>query len=58
MILETHGYSEECPTGCVTYLHHVDDVVGQPKEAEGQHDGQDELLTTNAPAKPGLLYPP
>lgn len=39
-------------------MQHVDDVVRQPKEAEGQHDGQDELLTTNAPAELGLSDPP
>lgn len=50
---------QEClKIGSVTYLHHVDDVVGQPKEAEGQHDGQDELLTTNSTAKLGLSDPP
>lgn len=45
-------------TGCVTYLQHVDDVVRQPKEAEGQHDGQDELLTPNVTAELGLSDPP
>lgn len=42
----------------MTYLHHVDDMVGQPKEAEGQDDGQDELLTTNATAELGLSDSP
>lgn len=41
-------------TGRVTYLHHVDDVVRQPKNAERQHDGQDEILAADAAAEPGL----
>lgn len=39
-------------------MQHVDDVVRQPKEAEGQHDGQDELLTPNVTAELGLSDPP
>lgn len=59
---EYHVYHISSPvifvkTERVTYLHHVDDVVGQPKQAEGQHDGQDKLLTTNATAKLGLSDP-
>lgn len=45
-------------TGSVTYLHHVDDVVRQPKDAEGQHNGQDELLAANAAAELGFPDPP
>lgn len=41
----------------VTYLHHVDDVIRQPKKTESQHDGQDEFLTTNASPKLGLTDP-
>lgn len=41
----------------MAYLHHVDNVIGQPKAAEGQHDGQDELLTTNATTELGLSDP-
>jgi len=33
-------------------------VVGQPEEAEGQHDGQDELLAANATPELGLPEPP
>lgn len=32
-------------------------MVGEPEEAEGQHDGQDELLTANAAAEFGLSDP-
>lgn len=39
---------------CVTYLHHVDDVVRQPEDAECQHDGQDELFAANAATKLGF----
>lgn len=42
----------------VTYLHHVDDVVRQPKEAEGQHDGQDQLLAADSSAELGSSDPP
>lgn len=44
-------------TEYVAYLHHVDDVVRQPDAAEGQHDGQDKLLTTNSTAELGLSDP-
>lgn len=40
------------------YLHYVDEVVWQPKEAESQDDCQDELLTPNATTEPGLSNPP
>jgi len=39
-------------------LNHIDEVVWQPKEAECQHDGKDELLATNATSKLGLSEPP
>lgn len=38
-------------------MHQVYEMVGQPKQAEGQHDGQDELLATNATAELGLSDP-
>lgn len=41
----------------MTYLHHVDDVVRQPEDAESQHNGQDELFTPNATAKLGPSDP-
>lgn len=40
-----------------TYLHHVDNVVWQPKQAEGDHDGQDELFTADAAAEFSLPDP-
>lgn len=42
----------------VTYLHYVDKVVRQPKEAESQHDRQDKFLTANSTTEPGLSNPP
>lgn len=41
-------------TGRVTYLHHIDDVVRQPENAERQHNGQDEFLAADAATEPGL----
>lgn len=42
----------------MSYLQDVDHMVGQPEEAEGQHNGQDELLTANAAAEFSLSNPP
>lgn len=39
-------------------MHHIDDVVRQPKNAERQHNGQDEVLTSDAATEPGLSDPP
>lgn len=33
-------------------------MVGQPEEAEGQHDGQDEVLAANTTAEFSLSDPP
>lgn len=32
-------------------------MVGQPKQAEGHHDGQDEIFATNATSELGLSDP-
>lgn len=40
-----------CGKYSCTYMHHVDQMVGQPEEAESHHDGQDEFLAPDASAE-------
>ena len=44
-------------TCTTTHLHHVDNVVGQPEDAEHHNYGQDEFLAADLPTELGLSEP-